>query len=156
VTDGTAEATRALATNRAWWNRVAPSAPARPDFRHVRVSGEHPAYGCVEWDGQQYVASSPYSAEGPRELASWKGVPIVTHRRTRGTFVSEIVRAGLQIETLVEGEFNPNAANDTHADPVRWYAVARARLIPTTFVIKARKPRARSPSSSGNADPFPW
>ena len=106
------------------------------------LSGEHPAYSCVEWDGQQYVVSTPYSAEGRRELASWKGVPIVTHRRTLGTFVSETVRAGLQIEALVEGEFNPSAANDAHADPARWYSVERARLIPTTFVIKARKPLA--------------
>lgn len=105
------------------------------------LSGEHPAYGCVEWDGQQYVVSTPYSAEGPRELASWKGVPIVTHRRTLGTFVAETVRAGLQIEALVEGELDAGAATDAHADPARWYSVARARLIPTTFVIKARKPR---------------
>jgi hypothetical protein len=52
------------------------------------------------------------------------------------------VRAGLQIEALVEGELNPSAADDTHADPARWYAAARARLIPTTFIIKARKPLA--------------
>jgi SAM-dependent methyltransferase len=105
------------------------------------LSGEHPAYGCVEWNGQQYVMSDPYTAEGPRELASWKGVPIVTQRRTLATFVTETIRAGLQIEALVEGEFNAGAANETHADPARWYSVARARLIPTTFVIKARKPR---------------
>jgi SAM-dependent methyltransferase len=104
------------------------------------LSGEHPAYSCVEWNGQQYVVSTPYSAEGPRELASWKGVPIVTHRRTLGTFVSAMVRADLQIEALIEGEFNAGAASDAHADPARWYSVARARLIPTTFVIKARKP----------------
>ena len=67
-------------------------------------------------------------------------MPIVTHRRTLGTFVAEIVRAGLQIETLIEGEFDASAANEAHADPARWYSVKRARLIPTTFVIKARKP----------------
>lgn len=105
------------------------------------LSGEHPVYGCVEWDGQRYVVSAPYSVEGPRELASWKGVPIVTHRRTLGTFVAEVVRAGLQVEALIETELDASSANDTHADPARWYSVARARLIPTTFVIKARKPR---------------
>jgi hypothetical protein len=104
------------------------------------LSGEHPAYSCVEWDGQQYVVSQPYAAEGPREIASWKGVPIATHRRTLGTFVAQTVRAGLQIEALVEGEFDASGADETHADPARWYSVARARLIPTTFIIKARKP----------------
>jgi len=104
------------------------------------VSGEHPAYGCLEWDGRQYVVSKPYSAEGPSEHASWKGVPIVTQHRTIGTWVAAIVAAGLQIEALVEGEFNPDAANEAHADPARWYSVARASLMPTTFILKARKP----------------
>src|SRR3954470_9763220 len=46
------------------------------------VSGEHPAYGCLEWDGTDYVVARSYSAEGPCEHASWKGVPIVTQGRT--------------------------------------------------------------------------
>jgi len=104
------------------------------------LSGEHPAYGCLEWDGTRYVVSEPYAAEGPREHASWKGVPIVIQRRTLGTFVSEVARAGLVIEALVEGTFNPDLVKDAHVDPARWYSVARARLVPTTFIIKARKP----------------
>ena len=107
------------------------------------LSGEHPAYGCLEWDGQDYVMARPYVAEGPREHASWKGVPIVTHQRTLGTFVAAIVQAGLQIEALVESSFNSDAANEAHADPARWYSAARARLMPTTFIIKARKPLCR-------------
>ena len=66
------------------------------------VSGEHPAYGCLEWNGTGYTVASPYFTEGPCELASWKGVPIVTHRRTLATFVGDIVQSGLQIEALVE------------------------------------------------------
>lgn len=105
------------------------------------LSGEHPAYSCLEWDGKQYVMSEPYSAEGPREHTSWKGVPIVIYRRTLSTFVTQIVQAGLQIEALVEGSFKADLANETHIDPARWYSAARARLMPTTFIIKARKPR---------------
>lgn len=104
------------------------------------LSGEHPAYGCLEWDGERYVMSEPYAAEGPREHASWKGVPIVINRRTLSTFVTETVRAGLQIEALLEGSFNVDVANEDHLDPARWYSAARARLMPTTFIIKARKP----------------
>ena len=66
-------------------------------------------------------------------------MPIVIQRRTLGTFITEIARAGLQIEALVEGELNPNLAKEAHADPARWYSVARARIMPTTFIIKARK-----------------
>lgn len=107
-------------------------------------SGEHPVYSCLEWDGRQYIVTEPYCAEGPREHTSWKGRPIVIHRRTLSTHVSEIVQAGLQIEAMIEGEFNAAAATEIHADPTRWYSAARARLIPTTFIIKARKPPQQS------------
>jgi SAM-dependent methyltransferase len=103
------------------------------------ASGEHPAYGCLEWNGAQYFVARPYAAEGPNEHASWKGVPIVIQRRTLGTWITETARAGLHIEALVEGECNEGLANGAHADPARWYSVERARAIPTTFIIKARK-----------------
>ncbi len=104
------------------------------------VSGEHPAYSCLEWDGKQYVIAEPYVTEGPREHASWKGVPIVINRRTLSTFVTPTARAGLQIEVLIEGSFNADLANEDHVDPARWYSTARARVMPTTFILKARKP----------------
>ena len=104
------------------------------------LSGEHPAYSCLEWNGSQYVVSEPYSAEGAREHASWKGVPIVIPRRTLATVVREIIGAGLRIEALIESQFNPAAVTDSHRDPARWYSVDRARLMPTTLIIKARKP----------------
>lgn len=105
------------------------------------VSGEHPVYSCLEWNGTQYTVAKPYLVEGPDEHASWKGVPTVTQRRTLSTFIGQIIRAGLQIEALVETPLNTAAVDETHADPARWYAVDRARVIPTTFIIKARKPR---------------
>ena len=104
------------------------------------LSGEHPAYSCLAWDGKQYVMTEPYTTEGGFEHSSWKGVPIVIQRRTLGTFVTEIARVGFQIEALVEGELNADLATDAHADPARWYSVSRARMMPTTFIIKARKP----------------
>jgi SAM-dependent methyltransferase len=106
------------------------------------VSGEHPVYRCLEWNGTQYTVAEPYFAEGAREYESWKGVPIVIQRRTLGTFVGQIIQAGLQIEALVETPLNASAVNDAHADPARWYSVARASVMPTTFIIKARKPQA--------------
>ena len=112
------------------------------------LSGEHPAYGCLAWNGKQYVMAEPYSAEGGFAHSSWKGVPIVIQRRTLGTFVTEIARAGLRIETLVEGELNADLAKEAHADPARWYSVARARMMPTTFIIKARMPGWQMPDAT--------
>jgi ubiquinone/menaquinone biosynthesis C-methylase UbiE len=104
------------------------------------LSGEHPVYSCLEWNGAQYVISDPYSTEGPREHASWKGVPIVIQRRTLGSLVGQIVGAGLQIEALVETPLDSSLATEMNADPARWYSVPRASVMPTTFIIKARKP----------------
>jgi hypothetical protein len=33
---------------------------------------------------------------------------------------------------------------EEHVDPSRWYSVARAQMMPTTFIIKARKPMCAS------------
>jgi len=103
------------------------------------ISGEHPVYSCLEWNGTQYTVAEPYFTEGPREYGSWKGVPIVIQRRTLGTFVGQIIQAGLQIEALVETPLNAAAVKEAHVDPARWYSAARASLMPTTFIIKARK-----------------
>lgn len=103
------------------------------------LSGEHPMYSCLEWNGTQYTMASPYFTEGPQEHGSWKGVPIVIQRRTLATYISQIIQAGLRIESLVETPLNPAAVNEAHVDPARWYSVDRARVMPTTFIIKARK-----------------
>lgn len=104
------------------------------------VSGEHPVYSCLEWNGTQYAISKSYFAERAREYASWKGVPIVIQRQTLATFVRQIIQSGLQIEALVETPLNMDAAKEDHADPARWYSVARAQIMPTTLIVKARKP----------------
>jgi len=115
------------------------SAYLRPGGSFI-VSGEHPAYGCLDWNGTQYTVARPYFKEGPHEHASWKGVPIVIHHRTLATFVAELVHAGLRLEALVETPVNLGAAKEEHRDPARWYSVARAQTMPTTFIIKGRKP----------------
>ena len=53
-----------------------------PSGRFI-ISGEHPVYSCLEWNGTQYVVASPYFTEGPQEHSSWNGVPIVIQRRRK-------------------------------------------------------------------------
>ena len=104
------------------------------------VSGEHPVYSCIEWNGTGYSVATSYFAEGPIRHNSWKGVPIVINRRTLGTFLGQVVQAGLHIESLVETPLDASSVRDQHIDPARWYSVARAQMMPTTFIVKARKP----------------
>ena len=107
---------------------------------HFIFSGEHPAFGCLRYANEQFVFAEPYATEGPTALDSWSGVKIVLQRRTLSTFVNEVVRAGLHVDALIEGELDTSLATAAHADPARWYSIARARLMPTTFILKARKP----------------
>jgi hypothetical protein len=66
----------------------------------------------------------------------------VIQHRTLGTFIGQMVQAGLQIEAVVETPLNPAAVKEAHVDPARWYSVDRARLMPTTVIVKARKPQS--------------
>jgi hypothetical protein len=54
--------------------------------------------------------------------------------------LNAIIAAGLRIDALVEPPLNAAAVNDEHLDPARWYSADRARLVPTTFIVKATKP----------------
>ena len=103
------------------------------------LSGEHPAYSCVEWNGTQV---RHHQAVFNRRAS---GACLVERRsdrrphRTLSTFVAAR-SGGLGLEALIEGEIDLGGADESHVDPARWYSIDRARLIPTTFVIKARKP----------------
>ena len=105
---------------------------------HFIVSGEHPVYGCLEWNGTHYVVETPYFTEGPQEHPSWNGVPIVIHRRTLGTFVTSVLRAGLQIETLVEPIVSADLATPEQTDPSRWYSVPRATSCQRHLFLRQR------------------
>ena len=40
---------------------------------------------------------------------------------------------------IVDEQGNIQRLAVAHIDPARWYSAARARVMPTTFIIKARK-----------------
>ena len=103
-------------------------------------SGEHPAYSCLARENERYVLAEPYTTEGGRLDESWRGVPIVIQRRMLSTFVNAVVRAGLQFESLIEAPIDESTARAEHQDLTRWYSVARARMMPTTFIVTASKP----------------
>jgi hypothetical protein len=103
-------------------------------------SWEHPVYSCLAYANKQYTIAQPYTRQEPVLRDSWCGVPIVQHKRTLATFINTVVCAGLHLEQLIEAEFNPALAQESHTDPSRWYSAPRAQAMPTTVIIKARKP----------------
>lgn len=105
-------------------------------------SWEHPVYRSVRYDPdiEKYVFETSYLDEGPVIDPSWKGVEIVINHRKLSTYLNEIIQSGLRIERIIESEPNLALAREKDFAPARWYSVPRAKLVPTTFIVKAYKP----------------
>ena len=110
--------------------------------RYLKVGGafvfswEHPAHACLEKTAAGFVIKRSYSDEGSIEMMRWKDVPIVMHARKLSTFINGLIDAGLTIERLIEGDMR----EENEADfPHRYYSKERARMMPTTLIVKARK-----------------
>ena len=50
------------------------------------------------------------------------------------------LRDWLDAYEAVPSLLDEEAVTPAQEDPARWYSRARARLMPTTFIVKARKP----------------
>jgi SAM-dependent methyltransferase len=105
-------------------------------------SWEHPAYRCLTYDETlgKYIFEESYLEEGPVLHPSWKGVEIVINSRKLSTYLNAILQSGLLLEQVIESEPNLALAREQDFAPEKWYSVPRAQLIPTTFIVKARKP----------------
>jgi len=110
-------------------------------------SWEHPVYFCLEYNGGHFIVKNSYQYEGSKLDESWKGVPIVLYRRKLATYINGLVEAGFAIERLVESDVDTTLAKGHDLAPEYWYSVERAKLIPTTMIIQARKAR------TGNTHP---
>lgn len=106
-------------------------------------SWEHPVYQSLRYkaDIEMYVFENSYLDEGPMLHPSWKGVKIVVNHRMLSTYLNAIVQSGLAIEQIIESEPNMALAREQDFEPAKWYSIPRAQLLPTTFIVKAYKPR---------------
>jgi ubiquinone/menaquinone biosynthesis C-methylase UbiE len=106
-------------------------------------SWEHPAYPCLSYEANlgKYVFENSYLDEGPVVDPSWKGVEMVINHRKFSTYLNAIVQSGLVLDQLIESEPNIALAREQDFVPEKWYSVPRAQLMPTTFIVKACKPK---------------
>ena len=106
-------------------------------------SWEHPVYHCLQYNDDlgKYIFERSYVREEPEIHPSWKGVEIVINSRKLSTYLNALVQSGLVLEQLIESEPNLNLAREQDFAHENWYSVPRAQLIPTTFIVKAYKPK---------------
>ena len=105
-------------------------------------SWEHPVYRSLRYETSisKYVFGDTYFDESPVLDPSWKGVEIVINHRMLSTYLNASVASGLVIERVIESEPNTALAREQDFAPEKWYSIPRAQLLPTTFIVKARKP----------------
>lgn len=102
-------------------------------------SWEHPVYRCLRPKLSAVVLDESYSSEGPIEKMNWKGEPIVMHARKISTFINTLIECGFVIDRVIEGDLRPAAAGQSDF-PHRYYSKDKARMMPTTLIIKAHTP----------------
>ncbi len=110
---------------------------------HFLFSWEHPMYRCFTYQGEHFVLDRSYHDETSYISPRWAdGKPTVFHPRKVSTYVNAIIKAGLLIETLVEPTATLEQVTAAETSPAQWYSLPRALLVPTTMILKARKPDA--------------
>jgi hypothetical protein len=60
------------------------------------------------------------------------------HTRKVSTFLNALIDAGFLVERIIEGDLREQGLGQSDF-PHRWYSKSRARLMPTTLIVKARK-----------------
>ncbi|GLV54120.1 hypothetical protein KDH_09690 [Dictyobacter sp. S3.2.2.5] len=104
-------------------------------------SWEHPIYGCLKSQDGQMVLKRSYSDEHPITRSSWvNDAAVIQYPRKLSTYLNSLIEAGLMIERVIEGDVNPSLATEDDQLFEKWYSLARAHMMPTTFMVKARKP----------------
>lgn len=113
--------------------------------RYLRPGGilvfswEHPVFSCLKLQEKRLYMERSYSEVGASESLSWDGDAIVMHTRKISTFLNAVAGAGLMIDKVIEGDMRePNENSGDY--PRRWYSQDRAKLMPTTLIVKAHKP----------------
>jgi len=106
-------------------------------------SWEHPVYQCLDYNAEigKYIFERPYQKEGPELHPSWRGVEIVINSRKLSTYLNALIQSGLVLDRLIESEPNTALAREQDFAPEKWYSIPRALFLPTTFIVKAHKPK---------------
>jgi SAM-dependent methyltransferase len=105
-------------------------------------SWEHPAYRSLRYEAgiAKYVFETSYLDEIPVLNPSWRDVEIVINHRKLSTYLNALIQSGLILEQIIESEPNTALAREQDFAPEKWYSVPRSKLMPTTFIVKAKKP----------------
>jgi ubiquinone/menaquinone biosynthesis C-methylase UbiE len=101
-------------------------------------SWEHPLHNRIQLVENAFVLSKSYHEEGLYQSEAWNDRTAIMNQIKLSTYINELIKAGFQIEKVIEDAFIPGEAERGASS--RWYSVEKAELIPATFIIKTNKP----------------
>ncbi|MBS4192081.1 class I SAM-dependent methyltransferase [Bacillus sp. FJAT-49705] len=104
-------------------------------------SWEHPIYPHVKAENNSIILQGSYQLEEPVMFNSFKGeqLPVILHRRKLETYINSLIEAGFKIERLIEGNASSRFNSEEDAFTEKYYSLYKTRMVPNTFIIKARK-----------------
>lgn len=99
-------------------------------------SWEHPMHDRVKRDGPKFTFEKSYLEEGPEYNEAWNHSVIIYHRKLT-TYINTLIKVGFEIEKVIDDVVLPDVVPE--GNDLRWYSVEKAKLVPATFIIKAKK-----------------
>lgn len=115
-------------------------------------SWDHPFMHCVTPKNGAYVLDDGFFG---RELFTFEkgGMPVSLYNRRISDYINALYEAGFVVERMVE-ETDARTRDSTPAFSSGYYAPAKAKLMPLSFVIKARKRSAMEKRRENNSESF--
>ncbi|MBM7837381.1 ubiquinone/menaquinone biosynthesis C-methylase UbiE [Alkalihalobacillus xiaoxiensis] len=104
-------------------------------------SWDHPLYSHLQVKGDQIQLFDSYQLEGSRTYPNFKGtgatmtIPI----RKMSTYINALINSGFSIEQVIEPTVSSHLKNEEGVASERYYSLFKAKQVPTTMIIKARK-----------------
>ncbi|SDJ83829.1 class I SAM-dependent methyltransferase [Sediminibacillus albus] len=104
-------------------------------------SWDHPLYPHLSSEGGRFYLDASYQEEGLLTFDNFKGEnkPLSFQRRKMSTYINQLITAGFSIEAVIESDVPAESAEAETGVSDRYYSLYKARMFPTTIIIKAVK-----------------
>ncbi|PEK40454.1 SAM-dependent methyltransferase [Bacillus toyonensis] len=104
-------------------------------------SWEHPVYSNLMYGTEEIALNSSYHEETLITFETFKGedVQATLYKRKISTYINELNRVGFTIERIEEPKPSSSFDEELAEPSTKYYSLYKARMVPTTFIVKARK-----------------
>ncbi|MDN4606180.1 class I SAM-dependent methyltransferase [Sporosarcina highlanderae] len=99
-------------------------------------SWEHPLHSRASWAGEELHFNKSYHEEGTYDHEAWHAPAIMQQYRV-STYINTLIECGFEIEKVIEDVSLTEEDRERHVN--RWYSFEKAKMMPTTLIIKCVK-----------------